>query len=84
LRYLLSLTNGTPELYWCASVLFLMVLQNIASGSIASFNTFDWLVFMAVAVSIGKMYRQQSPSFLLKTEPVSLDGVPGLLYQDIS
>jgi exopolysaccharide production protein ExoQ len=84
LRCLLSLTNGTPELYWCASILLLTALQNIASGSIASFNTFDWLVFMVVAVNIGKMYRQQSPSFLLKTEPVSLDGVPGLLYQDIS
>jgi exopolysaccharide production protein ExoQ len=58
LRKLLSYTNGTPELFWYASILFLLAVTNIESGEIAQPNSMVWVMFVIATSGIYKMHRQ--------------------------
>jgi exopolysaccharide production protein ExoQ len=58
LKWLFSWTNGTPELFWYGSTLFLAAITNIEAGSIASPNSWEWLIFVMTAGSIHKKYEE--------------------------
>jgi exopolysaccharide production protein ExoQ len=58
LRRLFSWSNGTPELFWYGSTLFLAAITNIEAGSIASPNSWEWLIFVMTAGSIHKKYEE--------------------------
>jgi exopolysaccharide production protein ExoQ len=58
LKCLLSWSNGTPELFWYGSTLFLAAITNIEAGAIASHNSWEWLIFVITAGSIQKRYQE--------------------------
>jgi exopolysaccharide production protein ExoQ len=58
LKCLLSWSNGTPELFWYGSTLFLAAITNIEAGTIATPNSMEWLVFVMTAGSIQKRYQE--------------------------
>jgi exopolysaccharide production protein ExoQ len=58
LKYLLSWSNGTAELFWYGSILFLAAITNIEAGDIASPNSMEWLIFVIAAGSIQKRYQE--------------------------
>jgi O-antigen ligase len=58
LKRLLSWSNGTPELFWYASTLFLAAITNIEAGDIATHNSWEWLIFVVTAGSIHKKYEE--------------------------
>ncbi len=58
LKCLLSWSNGTAELYWYGSTLFLAAITNIEAGDIATPNSMEWLVFVIMAAGIQKEYQE--------------------------
>ncbi len=58
LKLLFSWSSGTPELFWYGSTLFLAAITNIEAGSIASPNSWEWLIFVITAGSIHKKYEE--------------------------
>jgi exopolysaccharide production protein ExoQ len=58
LKWLLSWSNGTAELFWYGSTLFLAAITNIEAGDIASPNSMEWLIFVIAAASIQKRYQE--------------------------
>ena len=55
---LLSSTNGSPELFWYASIMFLAAITNIEAGYIAGANSMEWLIFVIVTAGIQKGYQE--------------------------
>jgi exopolysaccharide production protein ExoQ len=58
LRRLISYTNGTPELFWYASILFLVIITNIEAGEIAQPNSMVWIMFVMATSGIHKKHRE--------------------------
>lgn len=49
--------SKSPELLWCACVLFLLAASNVAAGNIASYDSLDFLYFLVTLIAIGKYTR---------------------------